>query len=358
MYKTSGLKFHRVKRDDLYKIDLKKVSDLKDLTSVYYISPKIAYATQKTGKIYILEFLSNTNITSKLFLDIKEIEPRFSDNSSEEGLLCVIFSRKGEMYLSYTISPTDETNTKTILIVQKFFEGSSTEVFRLGFPEVYHHSGTIAFDRYETLFLSTGDGGPQGDPDGHAQDLKDLKGKILQLKENPIGTSAEVIAYGLRNPWKFSIDEYQRMFIGDVGQSTVESIYLLEDLYPKKPYNLGWNEYEGSVAYKDSPSINFGDTLPPIFEYRNDSNGEYTPGRCVIAGYAIHKDLFIFGDHVSGYIYIIKNEKSSEDSENIWVQVSSQSTPENNHIYSLSKSPKGDTYVNGSKGIFKIDIFQ
>ena len=72
-----------------------------------------------------------------------------------------------------------------------------------------------------------------------------MLGKILRIDVSEIDPEPEVVAYGLRNPWKISIDLEQRMFIGDCGEDDVESVYLLEDLDPKKPYNLGWPVFEG-----------------------------------------------------------------------------------------------------------------
>jgi len=50
-----------------------------------------------------------------------------------------------------------------------------------------------------------------------AQNLKSLKGKILRLDVSKLKQEPEIVAYGLRNPWKVSIDSKNRMFIGDCG---------------------------------------------------------------------------------------------------------------------------------------------
>jgi len=49
------------------------------------------------------------------------------------------------------------------------------------------------------------------------QNLKSLRGKILRLDVSKLKLEPEIVAYGLRNPWKVSIDSKNRMFIGDCG---------------------------------------------------------------------------------------------------------------------------------------------
>lgn len=71
------------------------------------------------------------------------------------------------------------------------------------------------------LYIFTGDGGSAGDPMNLSQDKSSLLGKALRIDvtrrrnytvplDNPyrgeIGSREEIYAYGLRNPWKCSVD--------------------------------------------------------------------------------------------------------------------------------------------------------
>ncbi len=105
-----------------------------------------------------------------------------------------------------------------------------------------HRGGQLAFDSEGMLLTSLGDGGPQTDPDCHAQRTDTYQGKILRFDihqnvdtppyygipaDNPfIGPGDypdEVWAYGFRNPWRFSFDRHSgTLYIADVGQSTRE----------------------------------------------------------------------------------------------------------------------------------------
>ncbi len=49
----------------------------------------------------------------------------------------------------------------------------------------------------------------------------------------------------------FSMDKYKRIWIGDVGWDTSESVKLMENI--DKYYNFGWSIYEGSIHVKDKP---------------------------------------------------------------------------------------------------------
>src|SRR5207244_2266717 len=94
----------------------------------------------------------------------------------------------------------------------------------------------------EYLYVSLGDGGGGGDPQGNSQNTKALLGKILRLDVdhgtgdaayaippgNPFATGGgapEVWLYGLRNPWRMSFDRATGdLWIGDVGQSSFEEV--------------------------------------------------------------------------------------------------------------------------------------
>lgn len=348
MFNPDDLRFHRVAAKPSVDLSFTKISDIKKGTSLVQISPKDqdksstsyeALVTAKDGKIFRV---SSESGTSTEIFNLPDHVTDF-DAGGEGGLLCIVGNPNSptEYILSYTTSFNKghklHIQKCTLVESENGDVSSSKNSFSLGemwFEVDYsgsfiHHSGTLAFDRLKNLFLGLGDGGPQGDTEGHAQNLQSLRGKIVNLGSIDKAPEPKIVAYGLRNPWKFSIYNSQ-MFIGDVGHNNVESLYLLPNIYPGEPYNCGWNQYEGSSKYAGKPNIPFEETLPPIFEYHNSTDNDITPGRAIIGGYFIpEKNLYIFGDYVSQRVYALQPQRRFDLSQGetshseMWIQVGS-----------------------------------
>ena len=152
--------------------------------------------------------------------------------------------------------------------------GPPRELIRIEQPYRNHNGGQIGFNplvspgdaEFGLLFVGSADGGSGGDPMNLAQNLGSAFGKILRIDplgsdsangqygipaDNPFAndgdpsTHAEIYAYGLRNPQRFSWDPANgNMFVADIGQSIVETISLVTS-----GANLGWNDWEGSFAF-------------------------------------------------------------------------------------------------------------
>ena len=149
------------------------------------------------------------------------------------------------------------------------FSGTSREVFRIGQFAGNHNVGVIAFNPtaapgspdYGLLYASFGDAGSANDPRDFGQSLDAPHGAIIRIDplagdgnrgygvpaDNPFvgqaGAAPEIWAYGLRHPQQFSWDVDGRMFIGDVGQGSVEEVNL-----GVPGANYGWRLREGAFA--------------------------------------------------------------------------------------------------------------
>lgn len=156
---------------------------------------------------------------------------------------------------------------------------SRRAIVSFGKNEGNHNGGTIAFGPDGYLYLGLGDGGSGNDvgpshiePGGNAQNLSTPFGKMLRLDPlNPALTSgsvdpisangqyripagnpfhdpgqvAEIYAYGLRNPYRFSFDRTTGdLIVGDVGQNTIEEIDRVT-----LGGNYGWAIKEGDFLF-------------------------------------------------------------------------------------------------------------
>jgi len=171
---------------------------------------------------------------------------------------------------------------------------SGRTVLEIPHPDsTVHNGGQLQFGPDGLLYIAVGDGGPQGDPDGHGQDTGTLLGKLLRI--NPTGTlpgqysipadnpfagatpgADEIYAYGLRNPWRFSFDRLTGdLTIGDVGYNLWEEI----DFMPNgtgRGANFGWNCLEGSHPLSPTPpgcTPLPGNATPPVLEYPHPVTG-------------------------------------------------------------------------------------
>ena len=75
---------------------------------------------------------------------------------------------------------------------------------------------------------------------------------VLVPKDNPYADESdarpEILAYGLRNPWRFSFDRKTgALWIGDVGQNALEEIDVLAE--PGQDANFGWSAFEGTEPF-------------------------------------------------------------------------------------------------------------
>lgn len=183
---------------------------------------------------------------------------------------------------------------------------SEFSILELEQPFAEHNIGTLKFGPNGLLYVGSGDGGSGGDPGNRAQDLQTLFGKLLRIDvDNPDGGNNygipadnpfvgdpnafdEIWAYGLRNPWKFSIDiDDNTIWIGDVGQGEIEEVNK-QDL-DTGGINYGWRCYEGNQQFNTQG-------CPPAseiaFPYHQYSSGPGATDCAVTGGYVYRGSLY------------------------------------------------------------------
>lgn len=216
-----------------------------------------------------MRFAANANVNSvTTVLDIKDRVR----SGGELGLLGVAahpqFSTNRYVYLYYTATASGggvETRVARYSLDDSgtFNKASEFILLKIDRPYSNHVGGQLAFGSDGYLYISSGDGGSGGDPHENGQNKNNLLGKILRIDVNKtedglnygiptnnpfVGTQAtraEIWAYGLRNPWRFSFDSANNnLWVGDVGQSAWEEINLVT-----RAGNYGWGDMEGSSCY-------------------------------------------------------------------------------------------------------------
>lgn len=264
--------------------------------------PSRLFVIEKSGSIRVIK---NGVLLNTPFLDLTAKVT----STSEQGLLGLAFhtryAQNGYFYVNYTRASDGALTIERYQVSIDLDVADPASVFPiLTIPKPFDHhaGGMIAFspiDRY--LYISTGDGGSPADSLGNSQNLASLLGKLLRIDvdstdpglnyhiptSNPFygSTTAlnEIFAYGLRNPWRFSIDRATGdIYIADVGEAAVEEI----DYIPGGAiggYNFGWNCMEGRAcqAYGVPSACFCGDLAltMPIYVY------DHFQGCAVIGGY-------------------------------------------------------------------------
>jgi len=295
------------------------------------------FVVQQDGLIKVFE--NSPEVTqADTFLNIQD---KIS-TADEMGLLGLAFhpdyATNDSFYVNYTVGSGGQR--RTVIARYTLMPGQSNQadpnseriLLEINQPASNHNGGMMQFGPDGYLYIAVGDGGGSGDPDDNSQDRKTLLGNILKIDvdsisdglqygippDNPfvgntLGYREEIFAWGLRNPWRFSIDfETGEIWAGDVGQRRQEEIHLIE-----KGDNLGWNIMEGFECFNKNNFTNplsscdqNGLTLPIIDHDRNVA-------RSITGGYiyrgAERPELtgaYIYGDFETGRIWMLRYENS------------------------------------------------
>ncbi len=264
--------------------------------------PGRVYVVEQPGRIRVVE---GGRVKAGAFLDIRSLA---ESDGNEQGLLGLAFSpnyaRDHTFYVNYTARPDGHTVIARYRSRNgKALPGSAQQILTVDQPYSNHNGGNLMFGPDGKLWAGLGDGGSGGDPEHHAQDPNSLLGKLLRLDVSQAKPAPEIVAIGLRNPWRFSFDRRtEDLWIGDVGQDTIEEI----DHLPHGTtglVNFGWNVFEGTSRYSDNP-LEPGKLVAPVAQYTHDFGCSVTGGY-VYRGNAVARlrGRYVFGDFCSGTIW-------------------------------------------------------
>jgi Ca2+-binding RTX toxin-like protein len=289
------------------------------------------YALKKnSGEIVRIDAASGAQST---FLDIPD--PEFS-TQSERGVLGLAFHPDYESngrFFVYLTNPTGDIELREYARSAGDPATADPALVQtiLTIPHstfANHNGGSLAFGPDGYLYIATGDGGGSNDPDGNAQNLDVLLGKILRIDvdgddfpadpsrnyaipdDNPFAGAMpgadEIWAYGLRNPWRISFDSATGdLYIGDVGQGAREEVNF-EAAGGVGGLNYGWDFREGKIQGPSAPPVPPLDFTEPVFDYPRDV------GRSITGGYVYHgpapgmQGVYFFADFITGRLMTLR----------------------------------------------------
>ncbi len=335
-----------------------------------------------SGRLFIVEQVGRIRVVKDgrllpaPYLDIRSLVA----SGGERGLLSVAFhpqfKTNGVFVVDYTRSSTNPAAVGDTVIARYKAQptadvadrASGQTLLTIAQPQANHNGGLVKFGPDGFLYIGMGDGGAGGDtgaghaPEGNAQSLTTLLGKILRISvnetgqyripaDNPnlgAGTRREIWAYGVRNPWRFSFDRATGdLYIADVGQNAWEEV----DFQPtasKGGANYGWPSWEGNHRYRLGPA-RAGDTKP-IAEY------PHSGGVCSVTGGYVYREakipalsgFYIFGDYCSGQLWTLVKYRG------VWRRSVLRDTPYS--ISSFGEDDAGELYLVDQAGsIYRFD---
>lgn len=260
------------------------------------------FVVERAGRV--MTFDVDDPSSASAFLDLRDVVTTAGEE--EAGLLGLAFhpafATNGRLYVFYTGPPDSgyriQSRISEFTSADRITVNRATEriLIKANKAESNHNGGQLAFGPDGYLYASLGDGGAANDPHGNAQSVLTLFGKIIRIDvdgespygipvENPYEGNAlcasvasgfgtgdtsraaaacpEIYAYGLRNPWRFSLDRgagAADLWVGDVGQGAYEEINRIQGAGG----NYGWDTKEGPACHEPSSSCSSTGLIDPI----------------------------------------------------------------------------------------------
>jgi glucose/arabinose dehydrogenase len=296
------------------------------------------YIVEKDGRIRVR---AKGKLRAEPFLDIPDL---VGSEGGEQGLFSVAFHPEYATNRLFYVSFTNEAGDNEVVEYRsdgvRAVLSSRRPLLLIDHPYENHNGGQLAFGPEGLLYAGFGDGGSQGDPGDNAQTLSSRLGKILRLDVGKPQPTPELVAYGARNPWRFSFDRLTGdLWIADVGGGTREEV----DFLPAGSglANLGWDVYEGSTPRDDGALTPGGTLVFPVHEYSHSTDRCSITGGFVYRGRAIPAAVgrYFYGDFCTGEV---ESFRLGADAKATDLRTEPVTVP---LLSSFGEGPRGELYL-------------
>jgi glucose/arabinose dehydrogenase len=251
------------------------------------------FVMQRHGTIRVLD--AERNLVEENFIDLTD---RVLAGGIEQGLLGLAFhpdyANNGRFFVYYTDKGGNRQLSEFAVSAENpnlADTDSEKVIFEYEQPpnatDIRHYGGNVTFGPDGYLWVSMGDG---ADSRAQGQDPNTPYGSIVRIDvdggdpyavppDNPFvdgGGLADVWAYGLRNPWRFSIDPVDGLvYIADVGHADQEEVNVVP--ITEGGYNFGWSDMEGTRCFHLT-DCDPADYTAPAVTYTHDEGLSITGG--------------------------------------------------------------------------------
>lgn len=327
------------------------------------------HAGDGSGRLFVIEkegrirIVADGQLVPDPFLDLTGI---VNSRANERGLLGLAFhpdyASNGRLFVYYTElrGATVVAEYRVSANPDRADPGSAQVLLTQAQPFANHNGGMLAFGPDGMLYVGLGDGGAAGDPQNHGQRLDTWLGTLLRLdvsepgvyrvpSDNPFvgvpDARAEIWAYGLRNPWRFSFDRVTGdLYIADVGQNSFEEIDFAPASSPGGE-NYGWKLMEGfSCFVEGSPECNSLRFTDPIAVYGRDGGCSVTGGYVYRgSAYPALVGAYVFGDYCSGNVWTLRRDAAGAWQMRLQGELDAR-------ITSFGEDEAGELYITDDQG--------
>ncbi|CAN5665639.1 PQQ-dependent sugar dehydrogenase [soil metagenome] len=340
-------------------------NDPVNVTSAYDGSGRL-FVVERAGRIRIVN--GEGEVNGEPFLDLTQVNPLGSIVQTqfvEQGLFSVAFhpdfAQNGYFYVHYSSLPfngdgmivriTADPDSPDVVSPEQVNDTLKV-IMRVEQPYYNHNGGDIMFGPDGYLYITSGDGGWEGDVLQVGQDTSTLLGKILRIDvdvdegellpyripdDNPFRdmvaeremvlfgiteegfaqirpeAKPEILHWGVRNPYKIAFDpETDDLWIADVGQNHWEMINWAPA--GEVGLNYGWPTRGGTQCHPLTGPDDECELIGalPVSEYPHEEpypgGSTELPTGCSVQGFGVARyggmdGVFLAGDWCSGRVF-------------------------------------------------------